>query len=122
MKLALRVQLVLDENRKQVLPNVKVSLYDRDWKSADDLLGTGITDANGEIFFEFDEKKYKDDEDGPDWRIESLPDLYVNVYDAQNNVVYSTRDVVERDKFPKLLVVPIPRAIVEKHNLSSNIG
>lgn len=117
MKLMMRVQLVVDENRKQVLPNVKVSLYDRDWKSADDYLGTGITDVKGEIFFEFDEKKYKDDEDGPDWRIESLPDLYVNVFDAQDNVVYSTRDVVERDKFPKLLVVPIPRAIAEKHKL-----
>ncbi len=122
MKLVMRVQLVLDENRKQVLPNVKVSLYDRDWKSDDDFLGTGVTDGKGEIFFEFDEKKYKDDEDGPDWRIESLPDLYVHVYDAQGNVVYSTRDVVERDKFPKLLVVPIPRVVVEKHKLSAHIG
>ena len=111
MKLMLRVQLVLNENRKQVLPNVKVLLYDRDWKSADDLLGSGVSDAKGEIFIEFDEKKYKDDEDGPDWRIESLPDLYVNLLDAQGNVVYSTRDAVERDKFPKLLVVPVPRAI-----------
>lgn len=117
MKLMMRVQLVLDENRKQVLPNVKVSLYDRDWKSEDDLLGTDVTDAKGEIYFQFDEKKYKDDEDGPDWRIESLPDLYVNVYDAQDKVVYSTRDVVKRDKFPQLLVVPIPRAIVEQHKL-----
>ena len=119
MKLMMRVQLVLDENRKHVLPNVQVSLYDRDWKSADDLLGTAVTDAKGEIYFEFDEKKYKDDEDAPDWRIESLPDLYVNVFDAQGNLVYSTRDVVARDKFPKLLVVPIPRAIVEQHALGN---
>ncbi len=118
MKLALRVQLVLDENRKQGLPNVKVALYDRDWQSADDWLGTEITDAKGEIFFEFDEKKYKDAEDGPDWRVESLPDLYVNVYDAQDRVVYSTREVVERDKFPKLLIVPIPRAVAERHKLA----
>jgi len=117
MKLMLRVQLVVAEEPKKVLPNVKVSLYDRDWKSEDDLLGTKVTDAKGEIFFEFDEKKYKDAEDGPDWRIESLPDLYVNVHDVQGQVVYSTRDVVERDKFPKLLVVPIPRAVVEQHKL-----
>jgi hypothetical protein len=114
MKLMMRVQLVLAENKKQALPNLKVSLYDRDWKSDDDLLGTGVTDSKGEIYFQFEEKKYKDNEDSPDWRIESLPDLYVNVYDAQDNVVYSTREVVERDKFPQLLVVPIPRAIVEK--------
>ncbi|MDL1898326.1 hypothetical protein FBQ82_18935 [Anaerolineae bacterium CFX7] len=117
MKLMLRVQLVIAEEPKKALPNVKVSLYDRDWKSEDDLLGTEVTDAKGEIFFEFDEKKYKDAEDGPDWRIESLPDLYVNIYDVQDQVVYSTRDVVERDKFPKLLVVPIPRAVVEQHKL-----
>lgn len=121
MKLMLRVQLVIAQEPKKVLPNVKVSLYDRDWKSDDDFLGTDITDAKGEIFFQFDEAKYKDDEDGPDWRIESLPDLYVNVYDAQGNVVYSTRDAVERDKFPKLLVVPVPRAIVEKHALGHSI-
>lgn len=120
MKLMMRVQLVLEGDLRHGLPNVSVSLYDRDWQSEDDLLGTAVTDAKGEIFFEFDEKKYKDGEDGPDWRIESLPDLYVNVQDAQGNVIYSTRDVVERDKFPKLLVVPIPRSIVEKHGLGTS--
>lgn len=117
MKLMMRVQLVLESDLRHGLPDVQVSLYDRDWKSEDDLLGTAVTDAKGEIYFEFDEKKYQDGEDGPDWRIESLPDLYVNVHDAQNKVVYSTRDVVERDKFPKLLIVPIPRSIVEKNGL-----
>ncbi len=119
MKLMLRVQLVIAKEPKKVLSNVKVSLYDRDWKSEDDFLGTDITDAKGEIFFQFDEKKYKDDEDSPDWRIESLPDLYVNVYDAQGNVAYSTRDVVERDKFPKVLVVAVPPALVEQYKLIS---
>lgn len=117
MKLMMRVQLVLAGDPRQALSNLTVSLYDRDWKSDDDLLGTGVTDDKGEIYFQFEEKKYKDVEDGPDWRIESLPDLYVTVQDAQNNVVYSTRDVVERDKFPKLLVVPVPRSILEQHNL-----
>lgn len=114
MKLLQRVKLVLDGDRKRGLPNITVALYDRDWKSADDFLGQGVTDAQGEIFIEFDEKKYKDDEDGPDWRVESLPDLYVNLLDAQGNVVYSTRDVVERDKFPKLLIVPVPLTIAEQ--------
>lgn len=117
MKLMMRVQLVLADEPKRVLPNVTVALYDRDWKSADDFLGKRVTDAKGEIFFEFDEKVYKDDEDGPDWRIESLPDLYVNLLDAQDKVVYSTRDVVERDKFPKLMIVPVPRAIAQKLGL-----
>lgn len=117
MKLVMRVQVVVAEERKKVLPNIKVALYDRDWKSDDDLLGTGITDDKGEIFFEFEEKKYQDNEDGPAWRIESLPDLYVNLLDTEGKVVYSTREVVERDKFPKLMVVPVPRALLEKHKL-----
>lgn len=114
MKLMMRVQLVHAADHKKPLPNLKVSLFDRDWKSEDDLLGTGVTDARGEIYFQFDEKKYKDSEDGPDWRIESLPDLYVKVYDDKDNEVYSTREVAERDKFPQLMVVPVPRSIVEK--------
>ena len=117
MKLVMRVQLVVAEERRRVLPNVKVALYVRDWKSEDDLLGTGVTDDKGEIFFEFEEKAYQDEEDSPSWRVESLPDLYVNLYNPQDQVVYSTREVTERDKFPKLLVVPVPRAIVEEHEL-----
>lgn len=114
MKLIQRVKLVLADEPNRVLPNVTVALYDRDWSSADDFLGKGATDAKGEVFIEFDEKVYKDDEDGPDWRSESLPDLYVNLHDAGGSVVYSTREVVERDKFPKLLVVPVPRAIAKQ--------
>jgi hypothetical protein len=113
----MRVKLVLAEDQKQALPNLNVSLYDRDWKSDDDVLGTGISDAKGEIYFQFDEKKYKDNEDGPDWRVDSLPDLYVNVTDESGKVIYSTRDVVEKDKFPQILVVPIPEAILQRHGL-----
>ena len=114
MNLMMRVQIVREDDHRKGLPNVTVALYDRDWKSDDDLLGTEVTDAKGEIFFQFDEKKYKDGEDGPDWRIESLPDLYVNLLDAKGNVVYSTREVTEKDKFPQLLVVPVPKSIAEK--------
>lgn len=121
MKLVLRMRLVAAGAPNKGLPNVTVALYDRDWKSEDDFLGKGVTDVKGEIFFEFDEKTYKDAEDGPDWRIESLPDLYINVFDAQGSVVYSTREVVERDKFPKLLVVPVPRAILQQHKLTTDV-
>ena len=117
MKLIMRVQLVLAEDSRKKLPGLKVALYDRDWKSDDDHLGTEVSDAQGEIYFQFDEKKYKDSEDGPDWRAESLPDLYVNILNARGAVVYSTRDVVERDRFPKILVVPVPESILKQHNL-----
>ena len=117
MKLMMRVQVVSEQDHRKGLPGLKVSLYDRDWQSEDDLLGTDVSDVKGEIYFEFDEKKYKDSEDGPDWRAESLPDLYVNILDAQDKVVYSTRDVVERDRFPKILVVPVPDHILKQHNL-----
>lgn len=117
MKLILRVKMVSAQDERKGLAGLKVALYDRDWKSEDDLLGTEVSDDKGEIFFQFDENKYKDAEDGPDWRVESLPDLYVNILDAQDRVVYSTRDVVERDRFPKILIVPVPDAILEQHNL-----
>lgn len=114
MKLAMRARIVNADTPKQGLANITVELYDRDWQSADDFLGKGVTDAKGEIIFEFDEKAYQDDEDGPAWRVEALPDLYVKVYDARGAMVYSTRDVVERDKFPQLLIVPVPRALAEQ--------
>jgi len=111
MKLTIRVKLVLAEEERVGLPGVKVALYDRDWQSEDDLLGTETTDDKGEIYFNFDERKYQDAEDGPNWRADSLPDLYVNLLDAQDKVVYSTRDQTQRDKMPALLTIPVPRAV-----------
>ena len=121
MLLTTRVRLVLEEAPEMVLPGVKVSLYDRDIQDEDDLLGTEVTDAKGEALFAFDSDLYTDAEDQPEWRLESLPDFYVVIYDAQGRVVLSTRAETLRDNLPRLFTVPISRELVEKHKLVTEL-
>jgi hypothetical protein len=111
------VKLVLSEVPGPGLPGVKVSLYDRDTHDEDDLLVTSVTDAQGEIFFSFESIDYTDAEVSPSWRTDSMPDLYVVIFDAAGDAVHSTRSETLQDKLPKLLIIPIDRALAEKHNL-----
>jgi hypothetical protein len=109
MILATRVRLVSAESPDTRLAGVKVSLYDRDLTDEDDFLGTGVSDAKGEVFFRYDSERYTDAEDQPLWRTESLPDLYVVVYGADGNAALTTKAVVEKDKLPRVIIVPVPR-------------
>ena len=117
MLLTTRVKLVLAETPTVGLPNVKVALFDQDIDDEDDPLGTGVTDAQGEFLFAYDSSLYTDAEDKDDWTIASLPDLYVIAYDAQGQEVVNTREQTRRDKLPKLLTVPVSRALAEAHGL-----
>jgi hypothetical protein len=117
MLLASRVKLTVDEPSETVLQGVKVALFDRDLTKQDDLLGMDKTDENGEILFTYDSSVYTDPEDSPAWKTDSLPDLYVVVYDAQDQIVHSTRSQVIKDKLPKLIPVRVSRELVEKHHL-----
>lgn len=117
MLLTTRVRLVLAEAPETGLPGVKVSLFDRDIQDEDDLLGTEVTDTEGEALFAFDSDLYTDAEDQPEWRIESLPDFYVVVYDAQDRVVLSTRSEALQNNLPRRFTVPVSRERVEKHEL-----
>ena len=117
MVLTTRVKLVLSSSPATGIPGVKVSLFDRDIQDEDDFLATAVTDDQGEIFFSFDSDQYTDAEEQELWRLESLPDLYVKVYDAYGQVVLSTRSETHEDKLPKLITVPISQELVEKHGL-----
>ena len=116
---ATRVKLVLAETPETVLPGVRVALYDRDEHDQDDFLAEGVTDVQGEIFFSFQAYQYADLEDQPEWSIESLPDLYVVVYDAQDRQVLSTRQQTQTDRTPLLLTVPVKRELAQQHGLVS---
>ncbi|MBK6296219.1 MAG: hypothetical protein IPF55_19875 [Rhodoferax sp.] len=72
--------------RKEVpLVGVKVSLFDRDRLSSDDLLGSGLTDSKGRVSFGFTARQYADIEDvkKPSQPLRLvMPDLYVVVHGA----------------------------------------
>ena len=119
MFLSTRVKLILAEEPATVLPGVKVSLYDRDQQDEDDLLATEVTNHRGEIHFGFDSDIYTDAEDQELWRVDSLPDLFVVVYDREDQVVMSTREEALQDKLPKLITVPVSKELVDKHGLLS---
>jgi hypothetical protein len=117
MFMTTRMKLVMDGGSETPLSGVKVALYDRDEIGYDDYLDTGITDANGEILFKFDSTRYTDAEDSPSWRLDSLPDLYVVIYDAQDRKIYTTRSDAMQDKLPKQFTITLTRSLVEKHAL-----
>lgn len=117
MLLTTRVRLVVAESPTTALPGVKVYLYDRDLNDQDDLLATGVSDEQGEILFSYNSETYTDAEDQELWRLESLPDLYVKVYNAHDQIVLSTFSETQTDKLPKLITVPISQAQVDQHGL-----
>jgi hypothetical protein len=117
MFVTIRMKLALDEAPEVPLSGVQVALYDRDENDPDDHLDSGVTDAQGEILFKFDSGRYTDAEDGPSWRLESLPDLYVVIYDAQGQRVHSTRPFFMRDALPKRFTITISRALAEENGL-----
>jgi len=117
MLLTTRVKLVLAEASESALAGVKVALYDRDLQDEDDLLGIGVTDDSGEVLFAFDSEKYTDAEDQPSWRVDALPDLYVLVYDKEDQALLSTRAQTQENKLPKRLVIPIDRELAEDYGL-----
>jgi hypothetical protein len=117
MILAVRIKLVVAETPEVALPGVKLSLYDRDQQSMDDFLGTGVTNENGECRIVFDSDAYTDEEDRPLWRLDSLPDLYVMVYNAQGEVLISTRKHVEDNNLPQLITIGVPEELAIREGL-----
>lgn len=117
MLLTTRLKLTLQEPSNTALRGVKVSLYDRDEGDPDDYLATGVTDSEGEILFQFDSEQYTDVEDGPEWRLDSLPDLYIVIYDAQGNPVYTTRSEYLKHALPRRFEIAVPTAVARAHDL-----
>ena len=117
MLIVTRMKLVLEGEEEMPLPDISVALFDRDESDPDDFLAKGLTDQNGEILFKFDSSRYTDFEDGPEWRSESLPDLYVVLYDRGGNAVYNTRSQTEFDKLPKKFTIVLPYDVAEGNKL-----
>jgi hypothetical protein len=120
MILVVRVKLVLKEDPGKLLKGVKLALYDRDQADEDDFLASGLTGENGQARLVFDSDQYTDKEDQPAWRLDSMPDLYVNVFDKDEKVIYSTREQAEVDKMPDLITVALPQSLAEQHQLFSD--
>ena len=117
MQVMTRVKLVLTETPQTGVPGAKVALYDRDHTNPDDFLGTGVTDDQGEVLFTYDSSAFADNEDGPDWSMASLPDLYVIVYNAAGEEVLNTRQQTVDDQLPRRLMVSIDRDLAQRHGL-----
>jgi hypothetical protein len=117
MILAVRGQVTLAEDPSILLPNVRLSLYDRDENDPDDLLAEGRTNDRGEILLSFESDRYTDQEDREKWRTESLPDLYVVVHGKDGSEILSTRTQAQIDKLPRAIAVMIPRALAQANGL-----
>lgn len=114
MRYTTTIKVVLEDAPTVFLPNVKVSLFDRDRLSKDDPLGTAVTDANGEAQLQYDTDSFAD----ADERLGTeFPDLYAVVYDAEGQVVTNTRTDTIPNTPRKRLTVPIPRDLATRHRL-----
>ena len=108
------------------LKNVTVRLYDRDERSADDLLDTGTTDQNGRVRFDIPAAEALDHDDysnglrGYSGRFRGrsgLPDLFVELVNDEGTVVHSTRRRVQRDVSAARLSIPLSRSQAKAYGL-----
>lgn len=108
------------------LENVQVRLYDRDERSADDLLDTGTTDQNGRVRFVIPASEARDDDDysgrfrsypGRFRGRSGLPDLFIELVNDEGTVVHSTRRRVQRDASTARLSVPLSRSQAKAYGL-----
>jgi hypothetical protein len=117
MILFTHVRLVLEENPERGIPGVELVLYDRDEGDEDDRLASGVTDDRGEVLFKFDSKSYMDTEDQDQWRIDSLPDLYIVAIDKLGEVILSSRSQAMQNQIPDLITIQVSQSLADKHGL-----
>lgn len=113
------VRVLLRESRKAVT-GIKVALYDRDEKSEDDLLGTGTTNKIGEVDFHYKTRDFADGALGltDDGVLDTVPDLYVIVYNADDEIILSTRDNATQNKASGHILVLLDEAVAQVHKLA----
>jgi hypothetical protein len=110
-----KVKLFVEGAPTEWISGAIVCLYDRDLISRDDRLGTEVTNVYGEAVFRFSADQYVDIDD----RIGGeLPELYVEVYDAEGKRVLTTRSRALANAVPELIQVPIDRELVRRHRLA----
>lgn len=109
-----KVKLFIADSPAAWVSSAVVCLYDRDRLSRDDFLGTDVTDWYGEATFRFSARQFAD----LDERLGgSLPELYVEVFDADGRRVITTRAKATANAVPRLVRVAIPRDLAVRHRL-----
>ncbi|MBC7777549.1 MAG: hypothetical protein H7246_19100 [Phycisphaerae bacterium] len=81
--------IIRDSYSGKALSKLKVRAFDKDF-FRDQLLGDGISDENGRYEIKFN----REDFTGPIIKLERHPDIFVLVYDENDNLVYSTEKSV----------------------------
>jgi hypothetical protein len=114
MILVTRLRVVLEQAPQIGIEGVRVALFERDEQDPDDFLMEGVTDGQGEVSFHYDSSLFTDQEDQPLWRAESLPELFVVIYSAKGEILYSTRSEAAPDALRRLILVALPQNLVEK--------
>ena len=108
------VKVVLEGSR-QPLPNVGVSLFDRDRFSQDDLLGSEKTDASGEARFRYTSDKYQDLDDAAESLRGTFPDLYVIVHTPDGGTAVTTRAECIDNLPRREIAVAVPTDVATQH-------
>lgn len=114
MRFTTTIKLVLADAPSSSLANVKVCLFDRDRFTPDDLLGTAVTDGNGEARFQYSSEDFLDVDEKTGGE---FPELYAVVYDGEDDVVVSTRSEADSNAAHKRITVPIARDLAQRHRL-----
>jgi hypothetical protein len=114
------VRVFLRQQPPLPLTNVTVCLFDRDETNPDDPLGMAVTDGDGQATIYYSLWQCADDEDIPGTTA-ALPELYVVVYDAEGNIVLSTRANAKRNLHIPLIEVGIAPEIALARGLVSHI-
>lgn len=109
-----QVSLVLLESPVTRIPNVRLDLYDRDRLSADDWLGTAVTDDQGDAEFRYTLRQCHDVDEALGGE---YPELFVVVYDAARRRVLSTRSEALPNNPRKHVLVRLPRELASAHGL-----
>jgi hypothetical protein len=95
---------VVEEGSNRPLSGLQVSLFDRDTFSRDDLLGSGETDAGGEVRFDYSSDQFVDLDD----RIGGIfPELYAVVYRDGAQLYSSKADAVNNTP-RKFITLAVP--------------
>ena len=108
------VKVVVDDQQRQPISGLQVSLFDRDHFSSDDLLGSGTTDGAGEATIRYDTAAFTDLEEKLSG---DLPDLCVTVYGRDGNEVLSNRCDTVPNQPRRHMTVCLPPDLVREHGL-----
>jgi hypothetical protein len=105
---------VVDEASGRPLAGLRVSLFDSDRFSQDDLLGDGTTDSAGEARFEYSTADFADLEDRMSG---SLPDLYCVIHAPDGREIFSSKDDALDNTPRRRIDVALPAELVARYGV-----